>query len=532
MSYQADFENADGWDAVDVAGKLHRPVAKAFVASLEARGVELVVRYYASTARPKTISAPEARFLSEKGFAILPVFQDVHRETKHFGAENGRRNAQSALDFAREVGQPAGTTIVFAADADFSEDEIEDAILPFFREVRTSFAGAYRVGAYGSGLVLDQLRAAGVIDVPWLSMSRGFRGTREFFYGNSWAFRQVPPSVTTEGVGHDRNVLKWSLTEIGAFRVAADGTGVAIAAVDEERDGVLGGVAFATPLGMAAGAVAAATTTAATSSANAYVTTEGLNFRDRPEGTILRSLTIGEPVADLGAADLPGWRNVRIGGTAGAVFGKYLRPPLAPEREALLAATITQWVRFDKGQAKEEDDPYSGYVGEMWQSIGKHFDGRSKYPDGKDVPWSAAFISFVVRRSGPAYAAFKFADAHSVFANDAIQARILGRRDRPFWGYRRTEAKPELGDIVLRFRSGVAVSFDYAENHERGYDSHSDVVVEVTPNVVRVIGGNVSDTVTLSDGIKEYKLQEGFIAPDQQVVALLKNRAAEVWPMV
>lgn len=516
MTYQSDFSNAEGWNAVDVSTKLNKPAARAFVDYLKAQGVDLIIRYYASSARPKTISAAEARFLSQEGFAILPVFQDFHREPENFGAANGSSNAASALTFARTVGQPSGTTIIFAADADFSEEETNDYIIPFFREIRTAFGGEYGIGAYGSGLVLGRLKAEGLIDVPWLSMSRAFRGTKDFFYGEEWAFRQVPPDLTREGVGHDRNILNWSLAEIGAFRFAADGTGVAIAAVDADRDAVLGGERFAQPL-----------TQAATETANAYVTTEGLNFRDKPDGTIIRSLTIGEPVTDLGAADMPGWRRVSIGGTAGVVFGKYLRPPAAPEIEALLAATIAEWIRFEKGQAREEDDPFCGYVGEMWQKLGQHFDGRSKYPDGTDVPWSAAFISFVVRKAGPAYAGFKFADAHSVFANDAIQARILGRRDRPFWGYRRTEAKPEIGDIIQRCRTANAISFDYAENHER-YKSHSDIVVEVTSNVVRVIGGNISDTVSMADGIQEYKLENGFIAPEQKVISLLKNRAAEV----
>lgn len=517
MSYESDFKNAAGWNAVDVSSKLNRPTASGFVDHLKAQGVDLVIRYYASSPKTKTLSAAEARFLSQEGFAILPVFQDFHRAPANFGAANGRSNAASALAFARTVGQPSGTCIIFAADADFSAAETDAHILPFFHEIRAAFGGAYRIGAYGSGLVLARLQAAGLIDVPWLSMSRAFRGTQEFFYGEAWALRQVPPDLTTQGVGHDRNIRNWPLAEIGAFRFASDGAGVAIAADAEPRDAVLGGTGFAPPLIPAAVA----------QTAHAYVATEALNFRDRPDGNILRSLTIGEPVTDLGAAEIPGWRQVSIAGIAGAVFGKYLRLPVAPEIEALLAATIAEWVRFQKGQAREEEDPFCGYVGEMWRKLGLNFDGRSKDAKGKDIPWSAAFISHVIGKAGPAYAGFRFADAHSVFANDAIQARILGRRDRPFWGYRRTEAKPEIGDIIQRDRGAQITSFDFAENHDR-YPSHSDIVVEVTPNVVRVIGGNISDTVSMAEGIQEYKLQDGFIAAGQKVISLLKNRAAEV----
>jgi len=51
-------------------------------------------------------------------------------------------------------------------------------------------------------------------------------------------------------------------------------------------------------------------------------------------------------------------------------------------------------------------------------------------------------------------------------------------------------------------------------------------VVEVKPDVVRVVGGNMDDTVKLGGGIQEFELDaNGFIRPDQRVIALLKNRA-------
>jgi len=264
----------------------------------------------------------------------------------------------------------------------------------------------------------------------------------------------------------------------------------------------------------------------------AYVTTEGLNFRKTPDGDIIRELTIGDKVAVLGPND-DHWQAVEIAGTKGYVSNKYLRLPIPDQKEALLANVIAEWVRFRKGQASEKDDPYYKYVGEMWTFIGASYDGRSKYPDGRDVPWSAAFISFVVGKSGAAYKAFKFDASHSQFSHDAIQARILGRTNRPFWGYRITEKRPELGDIVHRNRSGNAFSFDYAENHTQ-YESHSDIVVEVREHVIRVMGGNVSNTVSMkefsgTDDLQEYELDaNGFLKPGQAIIALLKNRSDAV----
>ncbi|MCB1489008.1 MAG: DUF2272 domain-containing protein [Bauldia sp.] len=280
-------------------------------------------------------------------------------------------------------------------------------------------------------------------------------------------------------------------------------------------------------------------TVLATSSASAglpigaaYVTTDGLNFRRTPDGPIIRELTLGQPVKVTGPATGQ-WQPVEIDGQGGFVANTYLRLPIARLKEKLLENAIAQWVRFEKGAASEKVDPYCGYVGEMWKSIGLSYDGRSKYSDGREVPWSAAFISFVVRKSGKAYGAFRFDSSHSVFSHDAIQAQILKRTNRPFWGFRITERRPELGDIIHRNRGKGTFSFDYAENHSQ-FESHSDIVVEVRRHIVRVMGGNVGNTVSISrwsggDDLQEYDLDnDGFLKPGQRIIALLKNRSNEV----
>lgn len=255
-----------------------------------------------------------------------------------------------------------------------------------------------------------------------------------------------------------------------------------------------------------------------------YVTTEGLRLRIAPNGKTVRELTIGEPVVDIGPATEPGWRKIMFNETAGVVHEKYLRDPLHPNVEALLRAAFNEWRIFEKGAANEKSESIYKRVGEMWAAIGKPYDGRSKYPDGSDVPWSAAFISWIVRQAGTAYENFQFASSHSVFVNNAIKARVTNRHDKPFWGYRISEAKPELGDIVQRNRDGGKFSFSYAENHAE-YKSHSDIVVEVTSDVARVLGGNVGNTVTMAGDLQEYELNnEGFIKQDQNVIAILKNR--------
>lgn len=514
MSYKEDFTNADGWSAVDVSTRLNTTAGKTFLAFLRSKGVDTLIRYYASSVRAKTITVAEARFLSKEGFAILPVYQDSSRKIEHFSTQQGVANARSAMDFAKLIGQPKGkgSTILFAVDADYLPDQIDGPIVDYFRAVKNEIGGAFSIGAYGSGAVLSKLLAEGLISVPWISMSRLFLGTEAFFYSKRWSMRQVPPDLTHEpsGVGYDRNIVRVPRQELGAFVV--DDLGHGTLAWDEELDATLGGNPHAMP-------------SEPQMASDRFVTTEGVRLRQSPNGIIMRDLTLGERVADLGASTEAGWRKVRVGAENGVVFGKYLREPVRPEVEALLRAALDEWLRFDKGHADERGDPYYTYVRQMWAAIGEPYDGRSRYANGEEVPWSAAFISWVVRKAGPAYANFKFASGHSVFVNNAIKARLTNRLDKPFWGYRISEQKPQIGDIIQRNRASGNFTYSYAENHAE-YISHSDIVVEVTPDVARVLGGNVSDTVTMSSDLQEYQLDsEGYIEPGQRVIALLKNRA-------
>ncbi len=517
MSYREDFAKADGWSAADVSVRLNNDAGRTFLTFLRSSGVDTIIRYYASSARPKTITSEEAKLLSREGFGILPVFQDSSRHISNFSSVIGMANAKSAMEFAKRIGQPKdkGSTILFAVDADYTATQIDGPILDYFQAIKDEINGSFVIGAYGSGAVLSKLLAEGLITVPWISMSRLFLGTEQFFYSNRWSMRQVPPEVThaASGVGYDRNIVRVPRREIGAFQVDESEEGSL--AWDEGADATLGGTS-------------GAAITEWVDGRTRLVTTEGLRLRAAPYGTIIRELTIGAPVLDLGATSEDGWRNVKFGAEEGVVFGKYLRKPGRPEIETLLRAAIDEWLRFEKGRADEKAEPYYKYVREMWAAIGEPYDGRSLYPNGDEVPWSAAFISWVVRKAGLPYAGFRFASSHSVFVHNAIQARVTNRQDRPFWGYRITEVKPELGDIIQRNRAGGSFTFSYAENHTE-YKSHSDIVVEVTPDVVRVVGGNVSDTVTFGGDLQEYELDtDGFIRSNQRVIAVLKNRAGLV----
>ncbi len=249
------------------------------------------------------------------------------------------------------------------------------------------------------------------------------------------------------------------------------------------------------------------------------VSTDGLNLRREPivrPDTAIALLPLAHPVTVLGDASRQGWKEitVELDGTTlnGVVSGKFLRALESDAKEALLHETVKEWIRFERGQGKETQDPFFRFVGEMWQAINIDLDGRNN-----DVPWFAAFISFVVRNAN-AYQGFKFAAAYSRYIHDSIVERQRGNANEPFWGFRLNEHRPKLGDLVCQWRI-TPRTFDQAAEIDR-FPSHCDVVVELRDTFVRAIGGNVSNSVKM----KTYSLNaQGFLKSANNVFAILRN---------
>jgi hypothetical protein len=254
-----------------------------------------------------------------------------------------------------------------------------------------------------------------------------------------------------------------------------------------------------------------------------FVNVLSLNVRSSPvfdPSNKIGVVFLGHPVDVVGPGGQPGWVKVRVDLGAGRIEGfvaeKYLRDPVTPSREVLIAAAIKEWNRFERGLGKEHVNPYFRFVGEMWARLGMDLDGRDR-----DVPWSAAFISFAVRNAGSGYSGFKFAAAHARYVHDAIKRREANDTSAPFWGYRLHERKPQLGDLVCRWRE-VPVDFDDAR-HRNDFKSHCDIVLRIDSenDEVLTIGGNVDESVSLTT----YKLTAGdFLAGTGGVFALLANR--------
>src|SRR4051794_25868537 len=152
------------------------------IGCLSSQGISTVIRYYNfSNSRElpeKRIELAEAQALAAHGIRIAVVFQQRHDRASDFdvmqGAAAGRRAYRYAED---DIGQPTGSAIYFGVDFDANADEVTRYVVPYFEGVARAFSEqasgspAYRVGAYGSGLVCTVLQEKGLIDFVWLASS-------------------------------------------------------------------------------------------------------------------------------------------------------------------------------------------------------------------------------------------------------------------------------------------------------------------------------------------------------------------------
>jgi hypothetical protein len=254
--------------------------------------------------------------------------------------------------------------------------------------------------------------------------------------------------------------------------------------------------------------------------ATKHVQSDALNLRSEPEvaDNIVAILAKGQAVNTVAPVNTAGWINIDVGmnGSArsGFVKANLLRDPVSAAKERLIAAAVAEWIRFDRGAGQEHVAPFFRFVGEMWRGIGIDLDGRDR-----DQPWSAAFISWIVRGAAPGYGGFRFAAAHSRYIHDAITKRESNSA-APFWGFRLHEHKVGLGDLVCQWRIDPQ-TYDGAKESD-SFFSHCDVVVEVASGSVRALGGNNSHSV----GFKTYAVNtNGFLKAENNVFAVLRNNA-------
>lgn len=168
---------------------------------------------------------------------------------------------------------------------------------------------------------------------------------------------------------------------------------------------------------------------------------------------------------------------------------------------AAAASALAEWEFFGRqtydlagrtvraGHQENEEGGYYARVGTYWKdgTNRQGLDGRNR-----DDPWSAAFISWVMRSAG-AGERFRYSTQHSVYISEGIRDFDRKREAASYWTVRLAAAQPKVGDLVCWARQG---GIDYDHQNGGDYKGHADLVVEVMADEVMVVGGNVGHSVT------------------------------------
>lgn len=153
----------------------------------------------------------------------------------------------------------------------------------------------------------------------------------------------------------------------------------------------------------------------------------------------------------------------------------------------LVRLALVEFNRYSR--VKEYESPLSSQIRRYWTDLGFNFESTS-------VPWSAVFISWLVKKAGATSSEFKFSAAHSGFVYHAIKENGLPRP--AFIGRPVADYVPKIGDIIHNNRGGRSYDFEYAASHWQ-YKSHSAIVVELGSDrlgrYALTVGGNESDSV-------------------------------------
>ena len=132
-----------------------------------------------------------------------------------------------------------------------------------------------------------------------------------------------------------------------------------------------------------------------------------------------------------------------------------------------------------------------------------------------DTPWSAAFVSYVMRQSGVAANAFQFANAHRVYIYDAFAASAAELTneagDRLYRACPVTTTRPRVGDLICQqreptladasdaaVRERIRAELDGSTDGRSVRRTHCEVVayIDARARKMYTIGGNVNQAVT------------------------------------
>lgn len=406
-------------------------------AKLAQSGVKCVIRYYnrENTSRfpNKKLTRLEAQTIHDAGMAIAVVFQQNHRDLGDFTVEKAKADAEAALACAKAIGQPAGSAIYVAVDADFFRSAELAVIKTYFETFRQAIpANSYDLGVYGSGTVATMLLEAKLVRYAWLARALGWSGSRDFLKSERWALYQDALDIKFETIDYDSNIAGREFPNFGQFALSGETAEIAAARTLFE--------------------------------VNSRTT---LNLRGGPglEFGIIRSLSRGQQV--YGLARSGKWMQVDIEGDGqadGFVHGDYLAPLVGTQAD--LASDGLQPIDIAYQELERQVHEFPGAaVNPRIALYYNSLDGSS--PNDDDVAWCSYFVNFCFTKAG---------------RNGTGKANA---RSWLAWGSPVTGA-PQRGDIAVFWR----VKKD-------SWQGHVGFFVGMSGDKLLILGGNQGDAVSI-----------------------------------
>lgn len=162
-------------------------------------------------------------------------------------------------------------------------------------------------------------------------------------------------------------------------------------------------------------------------------------------------------------------------------------------RQRIVSLANQELVRWGNGKIKELDPRTRRALQDYWSTGAgiRYWENQLADPAfQRDHPWSAAFISWIMKTAG-AGNAFKYSSSHATYIR-AAKDNCVANNDNPFKAYRISEVVPRIGDVVCKSRSGSGATYD---NIRPGMKTHCDIVTGVRPGNIVTVGGNVNNSV-------------------------------------
>ncbi len=148
---------------------------------------------------PSALTHAEAVALSTAGLYIVSVVEiGSPTSAGYFSHTRGVEDGDFAFSYARDhLKQPTGSALYFTVDYNAALADLKGPVTEYFKGILSVLpvTPSYHVGVYGSGLCCSTILKGTAVTHSWLSMSKGWRGSRSF---TGWNINQLVGETVCE----------------------------------------------------------------------------------------------------------------------------------------------------------------------------------------------------------------------------------------------------------------------------------------------------------------------------------------------